>query len=269
MKWLISFVFCLTASAQIPPRVMQDYLKALPGSTTSVFNDVTNLSGYPPIAFYFPGDSYGSGYWTNGTTATFSDSWTNAWHLTTDQATSPTRQHNVLGINGHDSVLWNGTSSRMKSASFTTSVNSEIAMVMRWNDATNGNNRWVIADANADAIAVYQNSGKLKLLNGTSAIATLTTNKWIVYEFVSLTNSSDGSLGAIIYTNGVLAASTAASALNHYSGIVVGADHWLIEQWSPIDIALIVAYSGATPGTNSTARTKLVSALTNYFNLSP
>ena len=267
-SWAANNVTNLSIGTLLSPGALLSQVPS--GGGTSPLNDVTNLAGYPMLAFYLPS---ATGYVTNGGVATLVDFGPNAWHMTNAAATSlwPVHQISIAGINNHDSVLFDGANDYLNSVIYTNGAKHEIIMVFRYNGVTNASVRYFY-DGRA---ALGHKAGQWtagQLFYGSSSLTItgeLLTNRWIVFDFVM----GETGVGSYGYTNNVSAGGTAIAQTKTQAGMVLGADHF-ISAWTPLDLALMVTYGSTDssvplPGTNTTARTAIFNALTNYFNLSP
>lgn len=267
-RWLaIVFLSPWIALAQ-PQMMFAPFMAPAAGTAVLPLNDVTNLSGYPISSFYLPSSA---GYVTN-TNVRLLDYSTNQWHMTNSEAGGkwPVRQVSVSGINSKDSILFDGADDYLNSVLFTNGARMEIVMVFRYNDVTNSSAQYMLNGKGAASYTIRQHTDAKFYTSATSfmTIGETITNKWYVLDVVC-----NGGSGLQTYTNNVSANSTVAAQSKTQNGMTFGADNFL-GNCGPLDLALLVTYGNADqtfalPGTNTTARTAVYSALTNYFNLAP
>lgn len=269
MKWIILLLSVLCAQAQQP--FIIGMMSQQQAATASPFNNVTNLAGYPVSAFYVPTLAYVTNSSPNYVQLT--DLWTNAWHLTNEGAASSWPVRQIAALNNHDTVLFDGSSCYLESVNFQiaqSSASFEIILVARYDNVASGGSAyfWDLP-GNPTATRMKKHSDQTLVTtinNGTDVVAGFVTNKWMVWDVVAPLAGNTS-----VYTNNVLAVSGGGSASpTTAGGLMVGAFAPVPGTlFSRINVAAIVTFTNAIPGTNSTARASVFSALTNYFNISP
>lgn len=262
MKAILLFlVTLLSASAQIPPGVMQDLLGVASVQTATTFNP-TNISGVAPVAYWI-GDNWSSG------TRTLKDIFTNSWNLTNDNsAWNPTSGT----LNGHTIIKFgeggniNGT---LANQAFVSASPFEVVMVYRFNSSYPNATRYLFSNPDGSVYwALFAGGTGQHYLNNDGShyfsipANSLATNKWMVFNFVFNGASS------AIYTNcATLAAGTAGTwSLTNFwlGGKAMGNGAY------PADIAEIGVYSGTLgAGAWSANRSNLFNYLTNKYAITP
>lgn len=149
-------------------------------------------------------------------------------------------------------------------------------MVMKFVGTTNnpGYPRYITDNGDNTGFHMFERVATTGLLNigATTFDIAANTNKWMVWDFAY--SAAFGSPhSSYCYTNNAVAATDDGNAYVG-NGFTLSSDGGFFGDTAPCNVAFLVIYGATTgssniPGTNTTARTSVFSALTNYFNLSP
>lgn len=223
----------------------------------------TNHSGYTPYTWFIAGE-----YNTNAGTAILPNRVASSG--ATLNLTNFSDVRFPLGtpnsLNGYTVMDWSGlgdgTGDWLRNTAYTASQYHEIIMVAKLYTASQPN-------AASSPVLVDNVSGNRQyafLVSGSNLeLSTVSSGliapaDWCIYSFIWGTTSA-------IYTNGVLMNAGSAATVG-ISGLTLGVHNNLAEnRFTKATIAEIITYTGATPGTNSTARAEIYNYLRTKYGL--
>lgn len=240
-----------------------------PPPAASSLNDVTNLAGYPCLAFYLP-SSAGS-VSSNGTTGETLTDLMGSYNLANGNNYSSAKLPLTnCYLNGKAALMYTSYKCYLTNSSFSITQPIEAVMVIsNWGDASL--TRYLFNDMVSGSVAQILNGSDntMKLVGvNTLAAYTIPTNEIVIIDAIF---NGTGTASAI-YTNNVLMKAGSTGIGNSMSGLTLGGKYQLGGGGISAALGAAAFYgnaagTGAIPGTNTTARTAVYNALKGYFGL--